>query len=50
MMDMGTDQEAKRIEEARNYIGAALFDSVLHPVITAAENPKAVNMKFFTEE
>lgn len=50
MKDMGTDQEAKRIEEARNYIGAALFDSVLHPVITAAENPKAVNMEFFAEE
>lgn len=50
MKDMGTDREKKRVEEARSFIGGPLFDSILHPEIVAADDPKAVNMEFFEDE
>lgn len=50
MKDMGTDQESRCVEEARNFIGGPLFDSILHPKIVAADDPKAVNMEFFEGE
>ena len=46
MKDMGTDQEEKRIQEARSFIGVELYDRICYPEILCAEDPLAVNMDF----
>lgn len=50
MKYMGTDMEEQYVEKARKYIGEALYDSILHPVIIAEDDPKAMNMEFFNEK
>lgn len=49
MKDMGTELEAKRVEDARKFIGGPLFDAILHPVISSFDDPDAVNMEFFND-
>ncbi|NLC73994.1 MAG: hypothetical protein GX685_01915 [Clostridiales bacterium] len=46
MKDMGTERERSRVNDARDFIGAELFDSILSPVILMGDDPLADNMQF----
>ncbi|MFA6663486.1 MAG: DUF5722 domain-containing protein [Lachnospiraceae bacterium] len=46
MKDMGTEMEQSRVKDAREYIGAELFDSILSPAILMGDDPLADNMQF----
>lgn len=46
MRDMDTPQEAQRVEEAREFIGKELFDSLLNPVITYGDADRSKESEF----